>query len=415
MIELLTNDEMAQADRLTIAAGTPGTELMEKAGAAVARAVLRRHPPGSRVAVIAGPGNNGGDGFVAARHLAAAGMRVRVSLIGARDRLRGDAAWAAAGWGGEVASSPDVSGAAVIIDALFGAGLDRPITGAALAAVEAMNGAGCPVVAVDLASGINGTTGAVMGAAVKASQSITFFRKKPGHLLLPGRIYCGPVSVADIGIKAATLAAINPTTFENEPGPVARPVSGAGHRRTQIRARACRRGLGRRLPHRGGAPCGDGGAARRGRPRHHRLAAGRARRQRDRRARGDGATGRRRRRARDDARRPPLQRGGDRSGRRRRRRHPGHGAGRARRRARRRHRRRRPHELRGGRGPRRALCGARRQRPRGAHPPCRRIPSAVRRRARRDPRIGRRIEDRSRPRRGTHDRAPSSSSRAPTP
>jgi ADP-dependent NAD(P)H-hydrate dehydratase / NAD(P)H-hydrate epimerase len=217
MIELLTNDEMAEADRRTIAAGTPGTELMEKAGAAVARAVLRRHPPGSRVVVVAGPGNNGGDGFVGARHLATAGMRVRICLVGARDRLRGDAAWAAAGWDGEVASSPDVSGAAVIIDALFGAGLDRPITGAAFTAVEAMNGAGCPIVAVDLASGINGTTGAVMGTAVKASESITFFRKKPGHLLLPGRIYCGPVKVADIGIKAATLAAINPMTFENSP------------------------------------------------------------------------------------------------------------------------------------------------------------------------------------------------------
>jgi ADP-dependent NAD(P)H-hydrate dehydratase / NAD(P)H-hydrate epimerase len=217
MIELLTNDEMAQADRRTIAAGTPGTVLMERAGAAVAAAVQRRHPPGSRVAVIAGPGNNGGDGFVAARHLAAAGMRVRVCLVGARDRLKGDAAWAAAGWNGEVTSTPDVSGAHVIIDALFGAGLDRPIRGAALAAVEAINAAGCPVIAVDLASGINGTTGAVMGAAVKAFESITFFRKKSGHLLLPGRIYCGPVRVADIGIKAAVLAAINPMTFENRP------------------------------------------------------------------------------------------------------------------------------------------------------------------------------------------------------
>jgi ADP-dependent NAD(P)H-hydrate dehydratase / NAD(P)H-hydrate epimerase len=217
MIELLTNDEMAQADRRTIAAGTPGTALMEKAGAAVARAVLRRHPSGSRVAVVAGPGNNGGDGFVAARILAAAGMRVRVCLVGARDRLKGDAAWAAAGWDGEVLSSLDVSGAAVIVDALFGAGLDRPVTGAGLAAVEAMNGAGCPVVAVDLASGINGTTGAVMGAAVNAAESITFFRKKPGHLLLPGRIHCGPVRVADIGIKAAVLGAIAPMTFENCP------------------------------------------------------------------------------------------------------------------------------------------------------------------------------------------------------
>jgi len=217
MIELLTSEEMAEADRRAIASGTPGSDLMEKAGAAVARAVVRRHPPASRVVVVAGPGNNGGDGFVAARHLAAAGMRVRVCLIGARDRLRGDAAWAAAGWNGEVAAAPDVSGAAVIIDALFGAGLARPISGTALAAVEAMNGAGCPVVAVDLASGINSTTGAVMGVAVRASESVTFFRKKPGHLLLPGRIYCGAVRVADIGIKASVLGAINPTTFENSP------------------------------------------------------------------------------------------------------------------------------------------------------------------------------------------------------
>src|SRR5271155_3139653 len=115
MIELLTNDEMRQADRQTIASGVSGPTLMENAGAAVAKAVIRRHPPGSKVAVVAGPGNNGGDGFVAARHLAASGMRVRVCLIGARDRLRGDAAWAAAGWNGEVAAAPDVSGAAVII------------------------------------------------------------------------------------------------------------------------------------------------------------------------------------------------------------------------------------------------------------------------------------------------------------
>jgi hydroxyethylthiazole kinase-like uncharacterized protein yjeF len=217
MIELLTNVEMGEADRRTIASGVPGADLMENAGAAVAKAVAGRHPPGSKVAIVAGPGNNGGDGFVAARYLAAAGFRVRLCLIGARDRLKGDAAQAADRWGGAVASAPDLSDAAVVIDALFGAGLDRPVTGEALAAVEAMNAAGCPIVAVDLASGINGTTGAVMGAAVRASESVTFFRRKPGHLLLPGRIYCGPVGVVDIGIKAETLAAIKPATFENAP------------------------------------------------------------------------------------------------------------------------------------------------------------------------------------------------------
>jgi ADP-dependent NAD(P)H-hydrate dehydratase / NAD(P)H-hydrate epimerase len=217
MIELLTNDEMGEADRRTIASGLPGTALMENAGAAVAKAVVRRHPPGSKVAVVAGPGNNGGDGFVAARHLAAAGYRVRLCLIGAFDKLKGDAAWAAGRWGGPVASTPDLAGAAVIIDALFGAGLDRPVTGEARAAVEAMNAAGCAVVAVDLASGINGTTGAVMGVAVRATESVTFFRRKPGHLLLPGRSYCGRVGVAEIGIAAQVLAAIRPATFANAP------------------------------------------------------------------------------------------------------------------------------------------------------------------------------------------------------
>jgi ADP-dependent NAD(P)H-hydrate dehydratase / NAD(P)H-hydrate epimerase len=217
MIELLTNDEMGQADRRTIASGVAGFSLMENAGAAVAKAVIRRHPPGSKVVVVAGPGNNGGDGFVAARHLAASGFRVRVCLIGARDRLKGDAAWAAGRWDGEVSSSIDLSGAAVVIDALFGAGIDRPVIGEAHAAVDAMNAAGCPIVAVDLASGINGTTGAVMGAAVRATESITFFRKKPGHLLLPGRIYCGRISVVDIGINTEALAAIKPATFENVP------------------------------------------------------------------------------------------------------------------------------------------------------------------------------------------------------
>jgi hydroxyethylthiazole kinase-like uncharacterized protein yjeF len=221
MIELLTNDEMAEADRRTIASGVRGADLMEKAGAAVARAVAWRHPPGSKVAVVCGPGNNGGDGFVTARHLSNGGFRVRLCLIGARDRLKGDAAWAAGLWTGQVASASDLSGvlsgAHVIVDALFGAGLDRALTGDALTAVMAMNATGCPIVAVDLGSGINGTSGAVMGVAVRATESVTFFRKKPGHLLLPGRIHCGAISVVDIGIKAETLAAIGPATFENVP------------------------------------------------------------------------------------------------------------------------------------------------------------------------------------------------------
>jgi ADP-dependent NAD(P)H-hydrate dehydratase / NAD(P)H-hydrate epimerase len=222
MFELLTNAEMSEADRRTIAGGVSGPTLMEAAGAAVARAVMARHPPRSSVAVVAGAGNNGGDGFVAARHLEMAGYRVCVHLIGRREALRGDAAWAAGQWQGRVESPvlagvPDLEGVHVIIDALFGAGLDRPVAGDALAAINAMNAAGVPIVAVDLPSGISGTSGAVMGDAVNASRTVTFFRKKPGHLLLPGRDHCGPVEVAQIGIAAAVLAGIRPTTWENGP------------------------------------------------------------------------------------------------------------------------------------------------------------------------------------------------------
>ena len=218
MLELLTNAEMSEADRRTIASGVSGQTLMENAGAAVANAAMARHPPGSKVAVVAGTGNNGGDGFVAARLLRQAGYRVAVHLIGRRDAIKGDAAEAARQWQGPVASgAPDLAGAHVIIDALFGAGLDRPVAGEALAAIAAINGAGVPVFAVDLPSGINGTTGAVLGGAVNASRTITFFRKKTGHLLLPGRNHCGQVQVAQIGIPADVLATIRPAACENSP------------------------------------------------------------------------------------------------------------------------------------------------------------------------------------------------------
>jgi ADP-dependent NAD(P)H-hydrate dehydratase / NAD(P)H-hydrate epimerase len=219
MFELLTNAEMSEADQRTIAGGISGATLMETAGAAVARAVMARHPPGSKVAVVAGAGNNGGDGFVAARHLDQAGYQVAVHLIGRREALKGDAAGAAGQWQrGILPGAPDhLARVHVIIDALFGAGLDRPVAGEALAAITAMNAAGVPIVAVDLPSGISGTTGAVMGDAVNASRTVTFFRKKPGHLLLPGRNHCGPVEVAQIGIVDGVLAAIRPSTWENDP------------------------------------------------------------------------------------------------------------------------------------------------------------------------------------------------------
>jgi hydroxyethylthiazole kinase-like uncharacterized protein yjeF len=218
MIELLTTAEMGEADRLTIAAGTAGIDLMENAGRAVAdaaAAVLAGRP----VVVVAGPGNNGGDGFVAARILAERGHKVRVSFVGDRGRLKGDAALAAARWSGPVveAAPSALGGQDVVIDALFGAGLDRDLEGLPRAMIEAINAGQAPVVAVDLPSGVNGTTGKVMGAAVNASRTVTFFRRKTGHLLLPGRLRCGVLSVADIGIPESVLARIKPAAFANEP------------------------------------------------------------------------------------------------------------------------------------------------------------------------------------------------------
>jgi hydroxyethylthiazole kinase-like uncharacterized protein yjeF len=219
MPELLTNTEMAEADRLTIASGTPGIVLMENAGRAVADAAAARCRPPGRILVVAGPGNNGGDGFVAARLLSERGYAVEVLLIGDRAALKGDAAEAARRWTGPTSPArPEaIADASIIVDALFGAGLDRPVEGLARSMIAAMNTAGTPIVAVDLASGINGTTGAVMGLAVKAQESVTFFRRKPGHVLLPGRLYCGQVHVADIGIEPDTLARVRPQTFANGP------------------------------------------------------------------------------------------------------------------------------------------------------------------------------------------------------
>ena len=217
VIELLTNAEMSQADRLAVAAGIVSSELMENAGRAVADFIGRNYATGTRVLVVAGPGNNGGDGYVCARLLASRGCEVRVLRVGLA--TKGDARRAAELWKGPVAeATPDgLVDVDLIVDALFGAGLDRAVSGAAAAMIKAINGSGLPVVAVDLPSGINGDSGAVMGAAIMARQTVTFFRRKRGHLLMPGRQYCGTTLVADIGIPASVLEEIKPRAFANEP------------------------------------------------------------------------------------------------------------------------------------------------------------------------------------------------------
>jgi ADP-dependent NAD(P)H-hydrate dehydratase / NAD(P)H-hydrate epimerase len=215
---LLTPLQMGDADRATKASGIDGFDLMEAAGSAVAVAVGARWPMRS-VTVLCGPGNNGGDGFVAARHLEAAGWPVQLALLGSRDKLGSEAAHAASLWKGPlVPFSPEsLEGAGIVIDAIFGAGLSRPLDGKALAMVELLKVRGIPVCAVDVPSGIDGASGMILGAAAPAALTVTFFRKKPGHLLYPARGLCGDIEVADIGILPTVLDEIVPNTWENGP------------------------------------------------------------------------------------------------------------------------------------------------------------------------------------------------------
>lgn len=228
-LELLTPEEMGRADRLTIEGGVSGIDLMENAGRAVAAAAMELAAKDGLVVVLAGPGNNGGDGFIAARILAAAGYRVDVRLLADPAKLKGDAlaAYRRMGLAHKSAAEGDfiardladvLKGASLIIDALFGAGLDRDLSGPVAEIVRFVNDAGVPVLAVDLPSGVGGAGGAILGDAIKARASITFFRKKPGHLLFPGKGLCGELSVADIGILPEVLDDIVPETFENAPG-----------------------------------------------------------------------------------------------------------------------------------------------------------------------------------------------------
>ncbi len=197
----------------------PSLTLMENAGRAVADEIARRFEP-CTVAVLCGPGNNGGDGFVAARHLAERGWDVRLALLGRRDALKGDAAIMAERWqGSDEPLTPHVfDDANLVIDALFGAGLSaRALEGEARDIVLALN-TRRHVIAVDVPSGLHGDLArSYDDVCVNADLTVTFFRKKPAHVLMPGRIKCGEIVIADIGIPEAVLETLRPNLFENSP------------------------------------------------------------------------------------------------------------------------------------------------------------------------------------------------------
>ncbi|NMG38636.1 NAD(P)H-hydrate dehydratase [Chelativorans sp. ZYF759] len=216
---LLTPDEMARADQLAIAGGgLDGYGLMLNAGRAIAAEILSRHAEAAGLDVLCGPGNNGGDGYVVARLLAEGGLHVRVWALGVPGQ-GSDAARARQACPVEAAPLASFAPAEdrLVVDALFGAGLSKPLAGDVSTVIGAVEAAGSPVVAVDLPSGISGETGQAMGAAFDADLTVTFFRLKPGHLLMPGRRHCGTTVVADIGIPDSVLDEIGPRAFRNGP------------------------------------------------------------------------------------------------------------------------------------------------------------------------------------------------------
>jgi NAD(P)H-hydrate epimerase len=247
-MRLLTSAEARQADRHAIdVLGIPGPVLMETAGRAVchvAEAVVASRGGAPLAVVLVGPGNNGGDGFVVARTLAARGWRVAVYCTVPQDQLRGDAklfaevalrlgvpvAWFGdPGWAAEGEAA--VASASVVVDAILGTGAHREVEGAVRQAIEWTTRTSGVVIAVDVPSGISADTGAVLGMAVRAAHTVTFFRAKVGLFQHPGKEYAGKVEVVDIGIPAASQPTSGPaawciTESDARSGILPRPATG---------------------------------------------------------------------------------------------------------------------------------------------------------------------------------------------
>lgn len=237
-LAVLTTGQMADADKAAMALGTPGTALMAAAGNVVFEAILNRFPPQATL-VLAGPGNNGGDAYVVAEKLRRAGWPVTLASLVVQTTLKGDAARAASHYRGEsvpAASIDALDQYSLIVDGLFGAGLSRPLDGEARRLIELINARGIDCVAIDVPSGLDGDSGQVLGAAPFCKLTVTFFRPKPGHLLLPGRTHCGELVIGDIGIVDSVLDGIEPTVFRNGPAlwqRAWRPVSSSDHKYTR--------------------------------------------------------------------------------------------------------------------------------------------------------------------------------------
>jgi len=223
---LLTPEESRQADAWTIDSGVAGIDLMEAAGRAVADIIVdyvgTPLEVGGEIIVLCGPGNNGGDGYVVARHLDEWGYPVRV-VADLGISLKGDAKIASKRWRGpcDSAGEKPLKGASVIIDSIFGTGLSKPVEGVFADMINEANDLDAFKLAVDLPSGLNALTGSPMGACFCADATVTFFHRKVGQIVAPGRFYCGGadhIHVADIGISDAAIEEITLQHFSNEPG-----------------------------------------------------------------------------------------------------------------------------------------------------------------------------------------------------
>lgn len=204
---LISPTDMAAVDRAAIKSGISGYQLMESAGSAVSACILQHYPGAGKVLVLCGPGNNGGDGYVAARRLRECGLSVAVSSLVDPQGLKGDAARARDDWEGPIGQfeGTGLSDDTIVIDAIFGGGLDRPIEGAAQSMIEAISDRGLPVVSADLPSGVSGYSGEIFGTALRAEHTVTFAAARPGHFLLPGIVHCGSLQIVDIGIPRRFL------------------------------------------------------------------------------------------------------------------------------------------------------------------------------------------------------------------
>ncbi|MEM7621037.1 MAG: NAD(P)H-hydrate dehydratase [Pseudomonadota bacterium] len=235
-LELLTSEQMKEADRLAIKSGISSLELMENAGLSVFQTLQQTYPKAQNILILCGPGNNGGDGFVVARHLKEIGLNVKVMLFGQPDMLQGDAAHMARKWetcGNEneinntiealtsanlqLSLNDDTFTIDLIIDAIFGTGLSRSIEGDMAKCIDFINMAKPHVLAIDVPSGLDATTGHILGTAIQADTTVTFFRRKIGHVLYPGRGLCWDIKVTDISIAEVVLKDIECNTKLNRP------------------------------------------------------------------------------------------------------------------------------------------------------------------------------------------------------